>query len=322
MIAKTSIDHELCFSLLDWYVREKRDLPWRNTRDPWLILLSEVILQQTQVSRGILYWERISERFPTVKSMARSDVDELLLLWQGAGYYSRARRLHALAVIVSTDEAEGGYDGIIPREYEKLVKLPGIGPYTAAAVASIAFDTPVPVVDGNVNRVASRFMADPNPSLKAIRSWGQSLLHRDRPGDSNQALMELGALVCKPRKPKCESCPLSSKCSGRGNAESFPKRKKNRKKIEYIDALVMVDPSGLPFLTRRENNGRFGGLWGPPMGNVDTEANEKIGEISHQLSHRELRVSVWRGSCSEGIDPKSVPISNLDSKILAMVLGP
>ena len=108
MIAKTSIDHELCFSLLDWYVREKRDLPWRNTRDPWLILLSEVILQQTQVSRGILYWERISERFPTVKSMARSDVDELLLLWQGAGYYSRARRLHALAVIVSTDKAEGG----------------------------------------------------------------------------------------------------------------------------------------------------------------------------------------------------------------------
>ena len=107
MIAKTSIDHELCFSLLDWYDREKRDLPWRNTRDPWLILLSEVILQQTQVSRGILYWERISERFPTVKSMARSDVDELLLLWQGAGYYSRARRLHALAVIVSTDEAEG-----------------------------------------------------------------------------------------------------------------------------------------------------------------------------------------------------------------------
>ena len=108
MIAKTSIDHELCSSLLDWYDREKRDLPWRNTRDPWLILLSEVILQQTQVSRGILYWERISERFPTVKSMARSDVDELLLLWQGAGYYSRARRLHALAVIVSTDEAEGG----------------------------------------------------------------------------------------------------------------------------------------------------------------------------------------------------------------------
>lgn len=321
-MVKTSIDHELSLSLLGWYDREKRDLPWRNTRDPWLILLSEVILQQTQVSRGMLYWERISERFPTVKSLARSDVDELLLLWQGAGYYSRARRLHALAVIVSMDVADGGYGGNIPSEYEELVKLPGIGPYTAAAVASIAFQTPVPVVDGNVKRVASRFLADPNPSPKAIRTWGQSLLHRGRPGDSNQALMELGALVCRPRKPKCESCPLSIRCLGQENAESLPERKKNMKKIERIDALVMVDPSGLPFLTKRASNARFGGLWGPPMGDVDTEDKEKIGEISHQLSHRDLRVTVWKGTCSKGIDPRCVPISNLDIKILSMVLGP
>ena len=134
--------------------------------------------------------------------------------------------------------------------------------------------------------------------------------------------MELGALVCRPRKPKCESCPLSIRCLGQENAESFPERKKNMKKIERIDALVMVDPSGLPFLTKRASNVRFGGLWGPPMGDVDTEDKEKIGEISHQLSHRDLRVTVWKGTCSKGIDPKSVPISNLDIKILSMVLGP
>lgn len=320
MRSRKKIEDDLSHSLLQWYDREKRDLPWRQTKDPWLILLSEIILQQTQVSRGRLYWERISKRFPTVGSMATTDIEELLLLWQGAGYYSRARRLHELAIIVSRKKADGGFDGEIPSDYEELVKLPGIGPYTAAAVASIAFQRPIPVVDGNVNRVASRFMADPSPPPKATRSWAGSLLDPSRPGDSNQALMELGALVCRPRNPQCVHCPLVAGCLGREDAESFPLRKKNKKKVEKFDALVLIDKNGLPFLSKRQKNVRFGGLWGPPMGDIDTSSMDKVGEISHHLSHRELQVTVWRGACSKGIDPESVPISNLDRRILEMAM--
>ena len=140
-------------ALLNWYDQHQRDLPWRHTRNPWHILLSEILLQQTQVSRGLVYWTRMVEAFPTVVSMAKAPVDAVLKAWEGAGYYSRARRLHALSQRVMLPSHEGGFDGELPSTYDELLSLPGIGPYTAAAVASIAFDQPVACVDGNIRRV-------------------------------------------------------------------------------------------------------------------------------------------------------------------------
>lgn len=309
-------DHPLRKNLVDWYDAEKRDLPWRRTNDPWLILLSEVILQQTQVSRGIEYWKKISNRFPTPKALAEADQEELLTLWQGAGYYARARRLHALAMQVSKPATEGGFDGSIPGSIEQLLELPGIGAYTAAAVASIAFGLPVGVVDGNVRRVASRQTGNPSPTHDSVSVWANSMLIPDRPGDSNQAMMELGAVICKPKAPKCELCPISNSCEGKENPLAYPTPIKRKKTIENLDAAVLLDSAGWPRLSRRESSERFGGMWGPPMRDIMTDSLTPVGEIVHHLTHRELRVKVWSGQCSKGIDPSTVPISNLDRKIL------
>ena len=303
-------------SLIRWYDCEKRDLPWRKTNDPWLILLSEVILQQTQVSRGIEYWKKILNRFPTPESLAKADLDTLLILWQGAGYYARARRLHALAIQVSKPTIEGGFNGVIPRSKEQLLQLPGIGAYTAAAVASIAFNVHVEVVDGNVRRVASRQTANPSPTHDSVSIWANSMLTPGRPGDSNQAMMDLGAMICRPKNPKCELCPISSSCEGKDNPLAYPTPVKRKKSIEKLDAVVLVDTEGLPHLVRRDSSERFGGMWGPPIGNISTHSLTLIGHLAHHLTHRELRVNVWSGQCSKGIDPSSVPISNLDRKIL------
>ena len=321
MVLEKNIEIEPTSELLSWYYLNKRDLPWRETSDPWLILLSEIILQQTQVSRGLQYWIRISTRFPTPKAMATSDVEELLSLWQGAGYYARARRLHALSVLVSKRKSDGGYDGEIPSSVDELLKLPGIGPYTASAIASIAFGVPSPVVDGNVKRVSSRILAIESPSTNTLRTWAGSMLDPKRAGDSNQALMELGAIVCRPKSPKCELCPMTRWCLGIENPESYPSKKKTRRLTEELDAAVLIDPYGRPFLTKREDNGRFGGMWGPPMNDIDTTSMLNVGKITHELSHRKLIVSVWTGDCATGTDPKTVPISNLDRKILDMAFA-
>jgi len=316
MVLLKMIDQPLRKSLIDWYDKEKRDLPWRRTNDPWLILLSEVILQQTQVSRGIEYWEKISNRFPTPKSLSKADQEELLTLWQGAGYYARARRLHALAVQVSKPVKEGGFDGSIPESIEQLLELPGIGAYTAAAVASIAFDLPVGVVDGNVRRVASRQTGNSSPTHDSVGMWANSMLISGRPGDSNQAMMELGAVICKPKAPKCDLCPIANSCVGKENPLAYPTPIKRKKSIENLDAAVLLDSVGRPRLFRRDPSERFGGMWGPPMRDIMTDSLTPVGEIVHHLTHRELRVKVWSGQCSKGIDPTTVPISNLDRKIL------
>jgi len=176
-------------TLLAWYAEAKRDLPWRHTSDGWKILLSEILLQQTQVSRGIGYWLKLVERFPTPQSMAEADVDEVLLLWQGAGYYSRARRLHALARQVCLASSEGGYDGVLPTTSAELLQLPGVGPYTAAAVASIAHGESVACVDGNIRRVMARQMKSTNPSVKEVEHWAKKNLFKPDAGDWNQAVM-------------------------------------------------------------------------------------------------------------------------------------
>lgn len=302
-------------ALLAWYKRNERPLPWRLDPSPWSILLSEILLQQTQMERGIEYHERLLKRFPTLSSMAESSVDDVLLLWQGAGYYSRARRLHALSIEVV--EVHGG---VLPRTYEELLKLPGIGPYTAAAVASIAFSEAVACVDGNIRRVMARQSNQEEPSMRDVQRFADKHLEIDAPGDWNQAMMELGALVCKPRNPLCDQCPVAVTCQGRSRAHELPRPKKTKKTIVEYNCIVRIDKNGSPELKQRPQTGLFAGLWGPVMAtNLETTGCEYVGTVRHLLSHREMIVSVWKTVGADGIDPHTVALSSLDRRILSLV---
>ncbi|MFW5705823.1 MAG: A/G-specific adenine glycosylase [Bacteroidota bacterium] len=201
-----------CEKLLDWYHRNRRELPWRNTGDPYKIWLSEVMLQQTRVEQGLGYYLRFLEAFPDVHALAAAPQDEVLKLWQGLGYYSRAHNLHETAKRISRD-----YNGKFPGDYSGLISLKGIGPYSAAAIASIAFNQAVPVIDGNVMRVISRWFAieepvNSGPGKKAVQHILEELIDRKHPGKFNQALMEFGALHCKPQNPDCGGCIFKAQC--------------------------------------------------------------------------------------------------------------
>ena len=327
-------------ALARWYGRDARDLPWRTTSDPWAILLSEVLLQQTQVSRGIDYWRRILDRFPTVASMAAADLDEVMHLWQGAGYYARGRRLHALAVEVCA--TDGPWNGALPSPdncsdvVAGLQSLPGIGPYTAAAVASIAHEVPAAVVDGNVRRVVARQSAVHEPRGADVTSLAQTWMseaHAEAvpPSVWNQAVMELGATVCRPRAPRCDACPVSATCLALAHPDdvtAFPAPAKRRVTTERLVALVDVDAEGRPHLVQRPTSARFGGLWGPRylQANDASVAEEqsqrrKVGEVVHLLSHRRLEVEVWVGHAERGLDPASKAISTLDERVLDAAKG-
>ena len=309
--------------ILDWYDLEARDLPWRSNPDPWAVLVSEFVLQQTQMVVGLAHWYRMMERFPTIKSMATSSVDDVLEAWQGCGYYARARNLHALAVEIASRDPP-----LLPSNPQDLQDLPGIGPYTAAAVSSIAFDYPVAAVDGNIRRVHARILAEERPKNRNIQMWADESLYQSRPGDWNQALMELGATICTPRRPSCGKCPAEQIClaASTGEPTRFPEsRKRLSKKIEG-HALVIRTPFGI-HLTQREGS-RLGGLWGVPITenpeglhvlceNHDVENHRSVGKVRHTFSHREWHLQVWVAERSEGgIDPTSVPISRLDERIL------
>tara|TARA_B110001452_G_scaffold10279_1_gene8660 strand:+ start:38 stop:994 length:957 start_codon:yes stop_codon:yes gene_type:complete len=309
-------------TLLAWYAETKRDLPWRHTSDGWKILLSEILLQQTQVSRGIDYWHKLVKRFPTPQSMADAELDEVLLLWQGAGYYSRARRLHALSRQVCLPSNEGGYNGVLPTTSIQLLRLPGIGPYTAAAVASIAYGEPVACVDGNIRRVMARQTKTVNPTVKEVEHWAEMNLFKADAGDWNQAVMELGATVCTPKRPQCDNCPIGPSCSGQHNALAYPKPKKLKRKRLDLMCELRYDPSGLPLLVQRGEKGILAGLWGPRMAeHIEVDSLKFIGEVKHVLSHRDIFVQVWLGTCPQGLDPATVALSSLDQKILALAHG-
>ncbi|MCA2981278.1 MAG: A/G-specific adenine glycosylase [Myxococcaceae bacterium] len=253
-------------SLLEWFDRARRDLPWRRTSDPYAIWISEVMLQQTQVDRVVPYFERFLERFPTVTALAAATVEDVLGVWRGLGYYSRARNLHAAACVVA-----GAHAGRLPDEVEGLLALPGFGRYTAGAVASIAFGREAPLVDGNVARVLSRlFELDAPPGDKAREAllWqlAATLVRGERPGDFNQALMELGATVCTPASPTCLLCPVRAWCraQARGRQAEVPPAKKQppRKRLEL--AVALAQRGELVLLARRAERGLFGGLWELP----------------------------------------------------------
>lgn len=241
-------------SLVEWYNRNKRDLPWRETKNPYNIWLSEVIMQQTRVAQGLSYYIKFLEKYPNVESLASANSDEVFKLWEGLGYYSRARNL-----LKGARQIIDQFDGKFPETIESLKEIKGIGDYTAAAIASISFNIAVPVVDGNVYRVLSRLYAldvpiDSGAGKKIFFELAKKLLNNNIPGTHNQAIMELGALVCTPQKPNCSACPLSSKCLAfaNGTVFSFPVKSKTIKKsTRYFYYYIIGD--GENFLIHKRN---------------------------------------------------------------------
>ncbi|MBW3554704.1 MAG: A/G-specific adenine glycosylase [Gemmatimonadetes bacterium] len=249
-------------ALLAHFDRTRRDMPWRRTSDPYAIWVSEIMLQQTRVDAVIPYYERWMARFPSIEALAGADLDDVLVQWQGLGYYSRARNLHRAAMVVR--ERLGGR---VPREAEELRRLPGVGEYTAGAVASIAFGRRVAAVDGNVRRVLSRLYDLERPRAADLRRLADDLVPAARPGDFNQALMELGATICTPRSPRCDTCPVYRWCRARqlGVQENRP-RPKQKKRVpeEHVETAVIVREDGALLLVRRPEEGLLGGMWEPP----------------------------------------------------------
>jgi A/G-specific adenine glycosylase len=244
-------------AILEWYGNNSRDLPWRKTHEPYLIWISEIILQQTRINQGLGYYYRFIERFPTLVDLAKADEEEVLKTWQGLGYYSRARNLHSAA-----KEIIDNHNGVFPDSYEKLLKLKGIGQYTGAAIASIAYNHPCPVVDGNVIRFFSRFFGNHLPvdtmaGKKLIYEKALSLIDQEQPGMFNQAIMEFGALQCRPGKPDCDNCPFKKKCLAfqEGNVERLPvKSKPKKQRIRYFHYFVIISKKnkGKSFLYLRK----------------------------------------------------------------------
>lgn len=273
-------------ALLEWYDKSARSLPWRATRDPYAILVSEFMLQQTQVSTVIPYFERFMRRFPTLVALAAAEEDEVLAEWKGLGYYRRARNLHRAARAVVWE-----HGGELPRTAEALGRLPGIGPYTAAAVASIAFGEPAPVLDGNVLRVMARILGEERPVDQAAVQRAMRLrlaeeIPADRPGDFNQALMELGATVCSPAKPLCGACPVTAFCAARagGDPERLPVKVRRAKvRAERRVAGVLFDRERV-LLVQRPPGGLLGGLWEFP--NTEGSGEEGLASLRRWLEER------------------------------------
>ena len=319
--------------LLNWYDANRRDLPWRRTRDPYRIWLSEVMLQQTRVAAVLPYYDRFVEKFPSVEALAGADEQDVLAAWSGLGYYSRARNLHRAARQIR--EA-----GSFPRDYPAVRKLPGVGDYTAAAVASIAFNLPHPVLDGNVLRVLSRITAESGD----LRSTGTRtrlgaqagrLLDPARPGDFNQAMMELGATICVPKRPQCPLCPVARHCEARqqGLQHQLPilaKRGTNARTT--IEVLVIERRGKLLLRQRPAESRRLAGFWElpEPAHLPEARVREEIGVFRHTIVNTTYRISVMRGEVSKApagfawIGAKSltaIPLSTTARKALACERG-
>jgi A/G-specific adenine glycosylase len=272
--------------LLDWYDRHAAALPWRDSRDPYRVWLSEIMLQQTQVETVIPYYLRFLSAYPTVADLAAAPLDDVLKLWEGLGYYNRARNLHRAAQIVASQ-----HSGSFPSTADELQALPGIGRYTAGAIASIAFDQRAPVLDGNVIRVFARLLDLPDdvsqPATQA-RLWAQAeaWLPDQRAGDYNQALMELGRTVCKPRAPLCDQCPLAQVCLARAHGTQAERPVKARKAAtpHYdVTAGLIWNAIGELLIAQRPLDGLLGGLWEFPGG------KQEVGETLPECLRRELR---------------------------------
>ncbi|PKM55196.1 MAG: A/G-specific adenine glycosylase [Firmicutes bacterium HGW-Firmicutes-5] len=263
-------------SLLKWYKQNHRKLPWRATRDPYKIWLSEIMCQQTQVATVISYYNRFLETYPDIISLSKASEDDVYKLWEGLGYYSRAKRLMQCARVITQN-----YDGVFPRTYEEIIDLPGIGPYTAGAIASIAFDIKIPAVDGNVLRVYSRlYNIEEDVGKQVTKKKIEAMVSADLPKDVrdyNQALMELGALICVPKNPRCEICPVCKFCIARekNSQNSLPIKTPKAKKVVKKMMVAYVIFEDLLLIEKRGTEGLLANLWGFPIVEVIEDHGSK-----------------------------------------------
>jgi A/G-specific adenine glycosylase len=304
--------------ILDWYHAHKRELPWRETRDPYKIWLSEIMLQQTRVAQGMPYYHRFLEAFPTVYDLAQAPEETVLKLWQGLGYYSRARNLHATAKMVVEQ-----FDGEFPRTYEEIKSLKGVGDYTASAIASFCFDVPEPVVDGNVYRVLARYFGVDLPinspsGTKYFKELAREVMDSEQIRDYNQGIMEFGAIQCAPKKPYCLLCPLNEGCMAlkENRVESLPlKTNKTKVRVRHFNYMVYLDDQNQTIMEQRKGKGIWQNLYQFPLLESENEIHLDAFQqhftremalepfesfhlfntepIVHKLSHQHLYTKFW-----------------------------
>ncbi|TWO32119.1 A/G-specific adenine glycosylase [Seonamhaeicola sediminis] len=333
-------------TLINWYSINKRSLPWRETKDPYFIWLSEIILQQTQVKQGLPYYEAFLREFPSVFQLANANESDVLKLWQGLGYYSRARHLHATAKYVVNE-----LNGEFPKSFKELIKLKGIGDYTASAIASICFNEPAAVVDGNVYRVLSRYFGIDTPinSTKGIKEFkllAQELIDKKKPADFNQSIMEFGAIQCKPQNPDCSVCPLNISCVAlkQNRIDQLPvKIKAVKAKKKYFNFLVFISEDGKTILEQRKTKGIWQNLYQFPL--VETKSEMDFNtfkkhidnhellknssfdlsfynetSIVHKLSHQHLYTKFWIINV-KNLETKGVSINNIKDYAVPILIG-
>ena len=333
------MNHAFAEKIINWYNSNKRDLPWRNIKDPYRIWLSEIILQQTRVEQGLPYYIKYVKEFPTIKHLAAAREEKVLKLWQGLGYYSRARNLHTTAKIVQQK-----YKGKFPNKYEEILQLKGIGEYTAAAIASFAFNLCYPVIDGNVYRVLSRVFGihtpiDSTEGKKEFNKIAQALIDKNDPGTYNQAIMEFGAMHCKPQLPNCSDCCLSSMCYAyeKKQVGSLPvKSKKLKQRNRYFNYLVVRNNKQL-YLKKRTRNDIWKNLYDFPLietsqqfteqdlygseewKSIFEKSNSVITKVSlthkHILSHQKIyarffEIEITSSSSFQKKHPEFIPVSD------------
>ncbi|MFV8357231.1 A/G-specific adenine glycosylase [Flavobacterium sp. XS1P32] len=323
-------------ALIQWYLQNKRDLPWRNTTNPYPIWLSEIMLQQTRVAQGMPYFLSFTTAFPTVFDLAEASEEQVLKLWQGLGYYSRARNLHKTAQYVATE-----LSGVFPETYIDLLKLKGVGEYTAAAIASFSYNEAVPVVDGNVFRVLSRYFNVETDiaqasAKKEFADLAFEVMPKDNPAIFNQAIMEFGALQCVPKSPDCSICIFNESCAAlqKNKVDQLPvKSKKLKVRNRYFNYLVLEDETGNTIVQKRTDKGIWHNLYEFPL--IETEKEEDFDAVTvylqtnfrdhyqvkslleyneksilHKLSHQHLHIKFWKlavkGIVAGGIDLKTL----------------
>lgn len=322
--------------LLDWFRRVARRLPWRETKDPYAIWISEIMLQRTRVEAVIPYFERFLERFPSAAALAAAPEEEVLTMWSGLGYYSRARNLRQAARMVAER-------GSFPETYEEILALPGVGEYTAAAVASIAFGLPHAVLDGNVMRVMSRVTCDFGDigslaTRNRLRDAAQRCLPPGEAGDTNQALMELGATLCLPRDPHCLLCPLAAHCRARaeGVQNELPTKLRRPATVAVETTLLLIEEGDRVLMRQSASGGRMAGFWELPEADEmpGAAAMEEIHRFRHSIMNRAYRCTVFRAWLPEPAEPPpagycwiersrlpNLPISTMAKKALRIGSG-
>jgi A/G-specific adenine glycosylase len=332
-------------NILKYYSKNKRDLPWRNTKDPYKIWISEIILQQTQVKQGLNYYQKFIQRFPNIESLANAKEDEVLHLWQGLGYYSRARNLHFAA-----QQIQNQFGGVFPQTYNEILSLKGIGEYAAAAIASFAFDLPYAVVDGNVFRVLSRFFGirkaiDSSEGKKFFFDLGNELLDKTNPSEYNQAIMEFGATFCTPQSPDCPNCCLNKYCIAykENSVQQLPVKSKSiNKTTRYLNYFVFIEKDKYIYLNKRTNTDIWKGLYefylveskhqNFSLNKIKEHLNQlnispqkiiSVPKIKHLLSHQNLFIKITTIYVNEKISSlnlQRIELKQIENYALPVVL--